>query len=99
MHSETELAVTIRAAMRKKNLSNAQLAGMLNRSPAVIESLLCGKVVPSKHLEKQLIEMLGISGERMTKMAERREQKTAKLTGPARATVSAKRSVPRTRST
>ena len=97
MHSERELAVAVRAAMRKKNLGNDELAALLNRAPGVIENLLCGKVVPSKHLEKQLIEKLGISGQRMTKMAERREQKTAKLTGPAMATVSAKKSKPRVR--
>lgn len=99
MHSETELAVAVRAAMRKKNLSEDQLAVKLNRSPGVIEKLLCGKVVPSKHLEQQLIETLGISGQRMKKMAERRERKTAETTGPAIRTVSAKKSKPRTKTT
>ena len=91
MHHETELAVVVRSAMREKNLSSEQVARMLNRSPSVIDKLLCGKIVPSKHLEKQLIDVLEVSSERIKKIAERRERKSVVPKTPIVATVSAKK--------
>jgi len=84
MHHEKELAAAVRAAMKKHNLNNEQLAARLNLSPTMIDRLLCGKIVPSRHLEKQLIEALGISDQRVKKMAERREKKSSASSAPAR---------------
>ena len=43
----------------------------------MIKKLLHGDIVPSRHLEKQLIQVLGISEPRVKKMAERREARGA----------------------
>ena len=82
MQHETEMAAAVRAAVKRKHLTRAQLAERLKLSPIMLEKLLCGKIFPSKHLEKQLVEELGISGQRVKKLAERREKKST-ATGAA----------------
>jgi transcriptional regulator with XRE-family HTH domain len=77
MQHETELAAAVHAAMKKQNLNKSELADRLKLSPVMLEKLLCGKILPSRHLEKQLVEELGISRQRVTKLAERREKKSA----------------------
>ena len=75
MRSETELADTIRAAMHRKKLKEADVAKMLDISRVMLEKLLCGDVVPSSHLQKQMKEVLGISVPRVTRISSRRQQK------------------------
>jgi ribosome-binding protein aMBF1 (putative translation factor) len=49
LQNEKELGVTIRAAMRKKNLNKDQLAQILGISSTMVEKLVCGEIVPSRH--------------------------------------------------
>ena len=72
MRNEKELAVTIRTAMRKKNLKEDELARILGISSTMVEKLVCGEIVPSRHLEKKMIEVLEVSELRMTKLSGRR---------------------------
>ncbi|HWC18710.1 MAG TPA: hypothetical protein VG498_16990, partial [Terriglobales bacterium] len=60
MKSSTELAAIIRAAMRDKNLDRQGLAALLGIGDVMVDKLLCGDIVPSRSLEKQMIEKLGI---------------------------------------
>ena len=86
MQHETELAAVVRSAMKKRRVNKSQLAERFKLSPIMLEKLLCGKVIPSKHLEKQLVEELGISGQRVKKLAERREKKSAAETAAPKST-------------
>jgi transcriptional regulator with XRE-family HTH domain len=61
VHSNLELAATIRRAMQQKNLDREQLAQALGISDVMVDKLLCGDVVPSRHLEKRMLEVLNIS--------------------------------------
>jgi len=61
--------------MRRKKLKKTDLAKMLGISNVILEKLLCGEVVPSSHLEKQMKEVLGISVARVTRVSARRQQK------------------------
>jgi len=74
VRNEKELAVTIRTAMRKKNLKEDELARILGISSTMVEKLVCGEIVPSRHLEKKMIEVLGVSELRMTKLSGRRNR-------------------------
>ena len=75
MRSETELAATIRSSMQRKKLKKTDLAKMLGISDVMLEKLVCGEVIPSSHLEKQMKEVLGISVPRVTRLSARRQQK------------------------
>ena len=77
MRNEIELCAAVRSAMKRRNLAEEQLAQMLKTTPVMIKKLLHGDIVPSRHLEKQLIQVLGISEPRVKKMAERREARGA----------------------
>ena len=76
MRSEKELSAAVRAAMKKQNLKKEQLAEKLKISTIMIDKLLCGDVFPSRHLEKQMIEVLGIKEQRVSQLVRRRERKT-----------------------
>ena len=77
MQNEKELSVTIRAAMRKKNLKKDQLAQILGISSTMVEKLVCGEIVPSRHLEKKMIEILEVSELRLIKLSRRRDRRNA----------------------
>jgi transcriptional regulator with XRE-family HTH domain len=47
--------------MQQKNLDREQLAQALGISDVMVDKLLCGDVVPSRHLEKRMLEVLNIS--------------------------------------
>jgi len=51
---------------------------MLDMDGIMVNKLLCGDLVPSRHLEKQMIEVLGIQEHRVSKMAHRRENRSPK---------------------
>jgi ribosome-binding protein aMBF1 (putative translation factor) len=77
LQNEKELDVTIRTAMRKKNLKKDQLARMLGISSTMVEKLVCGEIVPSRHLEKKMIEILGVSELRLMKLSRRRDRRSS----------------------
>jgi ribosome-binding protein aMBF1 (putative translation factor) len=79
MRNEKELATAIRSAVRKRNLTKDQLARMLDVSSIMVDKLLCGEVEPSRHLEKQMVEILGIKEKKVLNLAERRRRR-----GPAK---------------
>jgi ribosome-binding protein aMBF1 (putative translation factor) len=68
LRTEKELAGTIRAAMKRKKLTKDHVAQTLKVNPIMLDKILCGDVVPSKHLEKQMIEHFGIGEQRVTKL-------------------------------
>ena len=87
MQNEKELSVTIRAAMRKKNLKKDQLAQILGISSTMVEKLVCGEIVPSRHLEKKMIEILEVSELRLIKLSRRRDRRN----GTTKSALSAER--------
>jgi ribosome-binding protein aMBF1 (putative translation factor) len=74
VQSKTELAASIHNAMKAKHLSEHQLAEVLKTNCFMIDKLLAGDIVPSSHLEKQLIEVLGIPRDKVARLAERRSK-------------------------
>ena len=76
MQSKLELSATIRKAMKRKNLSSEELSKTLGISSVMTEKLLCGEVVPSRHLEKQMTEILGIASSTVTRVSARRERQS-----------------------
>ncbi len=78
MRSNKELAGTIRAAMKRKGLTEKTLGNAPGVSATMVDKILCGDVVPSRHLEKQLVEVLGIPRARIARLAIRQERKVKK---------------------
>jgi transcriptional regulator with XRE-family HTH domain len=76
MRSRTELAATIRKAMKEKQIDRRRLTSLLDLHPIMVEKVLCGDVVPSRHLEKRLIEVLGIPERKLDQLASRRERQS-----------------------
>ena len=60
--------------MRDRNLDRQGLATLLGIGDVMVDKLLCGDIVPSRSLEKQMIEKLGIVQHRARRIAERREK-------------------------
>ena len=75
MRDQVELSAAIRSGMRDKGLTEEELGRKLRVSAVMLNKILCGDVVPSRHLEKQLIEVLGIAPERVSRLASRRQKK------------------------
>jgi transcriptional regulator with XRE-family HTH domain len=65
LETKTELAATIQSVMKAKQLTREHLAEMLGMNRFMVEKLLCGEVIPSTHLERKLIKLLGISPEQI----------------------------------
>jgi len=76
MHSNVELSAIVRKAMERKNLDREKLARALGMSETMVEKLLSGDVVPSHHLEKQMVEVLEIDLSTVMNMSSRREEKS-----------------------
>ena len=76
MRSKVELSATIRRAMKQKNLDREKLAHALDISNVMVDKLLCGEVVPSRHLEKKMVEVLEIEPSTVSTLGRRREEKT-----------------------
>jgi ribosome-binding protein aMBF1 (putative translation factor) len=72
---EKELSATIQEAMREKSLDREGMAKLLGVSSIMVDKIICGDVVPSEHLQKQMKEVLGIAEPTINDMAKRREQK------------------------
>lgn len=69
MESNHDFINTVQSAMKAKHLSRDQFAEMMGTNRFMIEKLLRGEIVPSKHLERQLIELLGIPREKIAEFA------------------------------
>lgn len=78
MQSTKELATAIRGAMQEKNIDNKGLAQLLGISSTMVEKLLCGDVVPSRHLEKKMVDALGIPPTQARRLAARREKSSTR---------------------
>jgi len=76
VRSEVELSATVRKAMDEKKLNRAELAHALNTSEMMVDKILCGDVVPSRHLEKLMVEVLGIEAGTVDHLSESRQTKT-----------------------
>lgn len=74
MQSKTELAASIHCAVKAKQLSRHQLAEVLKTNCFMIDKLLAGDIVPSSHLQKQLIEILGIPRDKVARLPELRSE-------------------------
>lgn len=64
MEGNTNLATIIQSAMKAKQLSRDQLAGMLGINYFMVEKLLRGEIMPSTHLKQRLLETLQIPREK-----------------------------------
>lgn len=74
--STIELSSIIRAAMRDKNLDRQGIAALLGIGDVMVDKLLCGEIVPSRSLEKQMVEKLGIAPSRVRAVADRRDKES-----------------------
>lgn len=72
VHSSKELSCTIRKAMQRKHLTPDGLRQSLGVSGAMVDKILSGDVVPSHHLERQMVELLGISEQRVRRVTRMR---------------------------
>lgn len=80
MHSKRELAILLQGAMARKNLTREDVGKAFKVSSTMLDKILCGDVVPSKHLEKQMVEVLNIPETRVRRVvAARRGRETTKL--------------------
>jgi ribosome-binding protein aMBF1 (putative translation factor) len=76
MRDQVELSAAIRLAMREKKLAPEVLGKKLGVSPIMLDKIMCGDVVPSRHLEKQMIEVLEIEPDRVKNLASRRQKRS-----------------------
>lgn len=75
MRDQVELAAAIRRAMKKKKLAADELGKKLGVNAIMLNKIMCGDVVPSRHLEKQMVEVLEIQPQRVKNLAQRRQKK------------------------
>jgi hypothetical protein len=59
-------------------LHHYRIAELLGIGDVMVDKLLCGEIVPSRSLEKQLFEKLGITSPRSRRLAESGEQDSRK---------------------
>ena len=76
VRSNIELSATIRRAMKEKDLDLEGLARVLAISKVMADKLICGELVPSRHLENKIVEVLGVEASTVKTMSDRREQKS-----------------------
>jgi ribosome-binding protein aMBF1 (putative translation factor) len=75
MKNQVELSAAIQRVMRDQNLSREELGRKLGVSAVMLNKIICGDVVPSRHLEKQMIEVLGIEPELVERLSARQQKK------------------------
>ena len=75
MESSTDLAATISAVMRDRKLDRQGIAEVLGIGDVMVDKLLCGDIVASRSLEKQLTEKLGIRAPRARQLTPHRDSK------------------------
>lgn len=76
MESSTELSVMIRTAMRDKDLDRQGIAELLGIGDVMVDKLLCGDIVPSRNLEKQMVEKLGLPPSTVRTVTDRRDRES-----------------------
>ena len=74
MRSQTEFAALIQQAMRDIGVDEQDLANRLGRSETTVRKIMCGDIVPSRHLEKQVVAVLKIPEQKILQLAKRRER-------------------------
>ena len=62
---QVELSAAIQRVMREKKLTAEELRKRLGVSAHMLRKIICGEVVRSSHLEKQMIEVLEIKPDRV----------------------------------
>jgi ribosome-binding protein aMBF1 (putative translation factor) len=75
MQDKVELSAAIQRAVKDKKLSHTDLGEKLGVNAIMVEKIICGDVVPSSHLEQQMIEVLGIHPDRVRGLAQRRQKR------------------------
>jgi len=75
MRDQVELSAAIQSAMKKKKLSPEALGKTLGVRTVMVSKIMCGDVIPSGHLEKQMVEVLEISPDRVRNLAGRRRNR------------------------
>jgi transcriptional regulator with XRE-family HTH domain len=75
MRDQVELAAAIQRVMKEKKLTPEQLGRKLGVSAVMLKKILCGDVIPSRHLEKQMMEILEIKPDRVKSLAQRRQKR------------------------
>jgi ribosome-binding protein aMBF1 (putative translation factor) len=73
VRDDKELAATIQQAMRERGLDREGLAKRLSVSSVMMDKIIRGEVIPSRYLERQMKEVLGIPEPTIRRMVERRE--------------------------
>jgi predicted XRE-type DNA-binding protein len=53
-----------------------QLGSMLDMHSTMVDKFLCGDIEPSRHQQKQMIEILGIDERRVSNLAQRRQRRS-----------------------
>jgi len=76
MRSEVELSAAIQRAMKDKNLGPEELRRKLDVSEVMLQKIISGEVVPSHHLEKEMVEVLDIQPNRVKRLARLRQRGT-----------------------
>jgi len=59
VRDQVEFSAAIQRAMKEKRLTPERLREMLGVSEVMLHKIICGDVIPSRHLEKQMTEILG----------------------------------------
>jgi transcriptional regulator with XRE-family HTH domain len=75
LRERVELSAAIQRAMKNKKLTPKELGEELGVNAIMVEKIICGDVVPSSHLEKQMIEVLEITPDRIKGIAQRRQKR------------------------
>ena len=76
MRSKEELSAAIQRAMKDKNLGPEELRRKLDVSEVMLQKIISGEVVPSHHLEKEMVEVLDIQPNRVKRLARLRQRGT-----------------------
>ena len=73
MRDQVELSAAIQRVMKEKKLTPEELGKRLGVSAVMLGKIICGDVVPSSHLEKQMMEVLEIKPDRTKSLSARRK--------------------------
>jgi len=73
MRSKEEFSAAIQHAMKDKNIGAEELRRKLDVSEVMLKKIISGEVVPSAHLEKELIEVLSIEPNLVKRLARLRQ--------------------------
>lgn len=76
MNDQVEFSAAIHSAMQEKNLDREALAQKLGVDRMMVDKIMRGDIVPSRHLERQMIEVLQIEPARVKRVVARRQART-----------------------